>query len=80
MVMDQATEFVWSYFISVKHKLCPIIFPMIDKLMKMGYQIKFVCMDGVGENKTPGKKLQDVYLVINIKYTPRNMPQYNAIE
>ena len=60
-----------------KNELTSRVFPIIEMIQGMGYEVKHIQMDNAGENISLGKKAES--LGINVEYVAPNTPQHNGV-
>ena len=79
LVMDDATGFIWSYFLKFKSQVKDKIVAMIKHLdQKYGYNVKYLRCDNVGENIKTEEECHNQGLGVTFEYTSPNTPQQNG--
>lgn len=80
VVVDDATNLTWSYFLKKKNKLAKTMVSHLLQMKASGTKVKAIRCDNAGENRKledECKKLPDL-AHIKFEYTPRDSPQYNG--
>ena len=79
LVMDDATGFIWSFFLKTKSEVSKRIVELVKHLKKnMGYEVKTMRCDNAGENLMTETACSEEGLGINFEYTAVNTPQQNG--
>jgi len=50
LIVDEATDMKWSFFLKKKSNQVPVLMGFIKKLFNSGYDVKFIRCDNAGEN------------------------------
>jgi hypothetical protein len=80
VVVDDATNFTWSFFLKQKNHAADAVINLLKKLLGLGCKVKTIRCDNAGENKDLENKCikDDKLCNIQFEYTPRDSPQYNG--
>ena len=78
MVVDEATEYTWSYFLKSKAETKKKIVALCKQLISDGKRVKFLQCDNAGENKKTEEACKNEGLRITFEYTAPNTPQQNG--
>ena len=79
LVMDDATGFIWSYFLRFKSQVKDKMVELIKHLdRKHGYHVKYLRCDNAGENIKTEEACQQQGLGVTFEYTSPNTPQQNG--
>jgi hypothetical protein len=80
LVVDDATNFTWSFFLKQKNHAAEAVIGLLLKLLGLGCNVKAIRCDNAGENKDlENKCLKNAKLCnIQFEYTPRDSPQFNG--
>ena len=79
LVMDDATGFIWSYYLKYKSQVKDKMVELIKHLdQKYGYKVKFLRCDNAGENIKTEEECFKQGFGITFEYTSPNTPQQNG--
>ena len=78
LVVDEATNMKWSFFLHTKKQQTPVLLGFIKTLKELGRPVKFIRCDNAGENETLKKQLDLQGSSIRFEYTARQTPQQNG--
>ena len=79
LIVDDATDYCWSYFLRSKSELGKTVIDLIDELHEQeGIRVRKIRCDNAGENKTLQTMAKERKLGIVFEYTARNTPQQNG--
>ena len=79
LLVDDANGFKFSYFLKRKSETAGKVIALIKHLKAtLNYQIKYICCDNAGENRTLEEKSKNEGLGIIYEYTAPNTPQPNG--
>jgi transposase InsO family protein len=79
LVVDDCTDFEWSFFLKKKSDLKDEIFTLIRELKeKHGIQVKYIRGDNSGKNRALEKLCKQEGLGITFEYTAPGNPQQNG--
>ena len=79
LVMDDATGFIWSFFLKYKSQVKDKMIELIKDLdKKQGYKVKYLRCDNAGENLKVEEECLKLGLGITMEYTSPNTPQQNG--
>ena len=78
LVLDEATGFIFSYFLKKKSEAASIIVGLIKHLRTLGKITKFIRCDNAGENLATEKLCLQEGLGITFEYSAPNSPQQNG--
>ena len=79
LVVDDATDYCWSYFLKEKSQLCKTVVSLLKEL-KDTYNktVKYIRCDNSGENVVLIEKCKQERLGIIFEFTARKTPQQNG--
>jgi len=79
MVMDDCTDYCWSYFLKQKSELQEEVIKLIKDLkMKENIQVKYIRCDDAGENRKLEQECLKAGLGIQFEFTTPGTPQRNS--
>jgi len=78
LVLDEATGFIFSFFLHRKKDTAQIIVDLIRHLRTKGKLTKFIRCDNAGENLATEKLCRQMGLGIDFEYSAPNSPQQNG--
>ena len=78
LVVDEATDMKWSYFLASKKQQVPILLGFIKNLKEIGQAVRFIRCDNGGENLSLKKQLDNEGSNIRFEFTARQTPQQNG--
>ena len=79
MIMDDATDYIWSYFLKNKSEVPTYIIELIKELKeKHNIKVEILHCDNAGENLMTERKCKEEGLGIKMEYTAPNTPQQNG--
>lgn len=79
LVMDDATGFIWSYFLRYKSQVKDKMVELIKHLdRKHNYNVKYLRCDNAGENIKTEEECHKQGLGVTFEYTSPNTPQQNG--
>jgi len=78
LVVDEATNMKWSFFIRSKKQQVPVLEGFIKTLKELGHPVKHIRCDNAGENESLKKKLDADGSTIRFEFTARQTPQQNG--
>ena len=78
LVVDEATDMKWSYFLRNKSQQVPLLHGFIKNLKEMNKPVKFIRCDNAGENYSTQQLCDDNSLNIKFEFTGPGSPQYNG--
>lgn len=78
LVVDEATDMKWSYFLVSKKQQVPVLQGLIKQLKEIGHPVKFIRCDNAGENESLKKALDQEGSAIRFEFTARMTPQQNG--
>ena len=78
LIMDDCTDYLWSYFLKEKSDTTIYVIRLIKDLNAKGFKTKYMRCDNAGENKALKTQCEDEGLGINFEFTARNTPQHNG--
>ena len=78
LVMDEATDMKWSFFLKNKSQQVPLLLGFIKNLKEMNKPVKFIRCDNAGENYSFQKKIEEEGMNIKFEFTARQTPQQNG--
>ena len=78
LIMDDCTDYLWSYFLKEKSETSIYVIRLIKDLNAKGFKTKYMRCDNAGENKALKTQCEDEGLGINFEFTARNTPQHNG--
>jgi transposase InsO family protein len=78
LVVDDCTDFCWSFFLKAKSDLKKKIVDLIKELKSANHVVAFVRLDDAGENKSLEKMCKQEGLGIQFEYTGARTPQRNG--
>ena len=80
LVVDEATDNCWSFFLKQKSQTAKTIIEFIKNLKsKENIEVKNIRCDNAGENKKIEEKAKELGLGIKFEYTAPNTPQQNGV-
>ena len=77
-VLDDATDYVWSYFLKHKDDQVSKVVELIKDLREKGTKVAYIRCDNAGENKSLEKACRQEGMGITFEYTSPNSPQFNG--
>lgn len=77
--VDEVSRMSWSFFGKTKDDISDHILPLLQKLIELGINIKFIRCDNSPENKSLDVVSTQNKLNINFEYTPRDTPKHNGV-
>jgi len=79
LIIDDATDFCWSFFLKKKGDLSKIVRELINDLKaKIQKTVKYIRCDNAGENKSLEKDAKRDGLGIQFEWTAQGTPQQNG--
>jgi len=79
LVVDDCTDFCWSFFLKKKSDQVDLILDLIkDVKAKYNYTVRYIRCDNAGENTSLEKKCLEQGLGITFEYTSPHSPQFNG--
>ncbi|MFM8622588.1 MAG: hypothetical protein ACKOB3_04330, partial [Holophagaceae bacterium] len=78
LVVDEATNMKWSFFLATKKQQVPVLQGFIKTLKEMGNPVKYIRCDNAGENESLKKQLDLEGSNIRFEFTARMTPQQNG--
>ena len=79
LVVDQATNMKWSFFLKKKDQQVGVIIDLVKNLRKLKPRTaRYIRCDNAGENKSLEKQMQKEGMGTTFEYTPRHTPQQNG--
>lgn len=78
LVVDEATNMKWSFFLQTKNQQVPVLQNFIKTLKDMGHPVKFIRCDNAGENESLKKQMEKEGSSIRFEFTARQTPQQNG--
>ena len=78
LVMDDCTDFLWSYFLKEKSDLAKTIMNLLLDLKQKGIIVKYIRCDNAGEHLTLQQQCLQKGLGIEFEFTSRSTPQHNG--
>ena len=78
VIMDDKSDFVWSYFLSKKSDQVQHVINLIKDLTARNHPVRNIRCDNAGENLSLEKMCLSEGLGINFEFTPPHSPQYNG--
>jgi len=78
LVVDHATDHLWSYFLKKKSDVPETIQKLVSKLVAQNYKVKYLRCDNAGENKMTDELLKKKGIHVEFEYTSPNTPQHNG--
>ena len=78
LVVDEATDMKWSYFLASKKQQVSVLVGFIKKLKEIGQPVRFIRCDNAGENLSLKKQLDSEGSNIRFEFTARHTPQQNG--
>lgn len=79
LMVDKATCFQWSYFLTAKKQVKDRVLELIKHLKNENVSIQQIRCDDAGENKSTQKLLEQEGYAVNFEFTSKSTPQYNGI-
>jgi len=80
LVIDQASDFCWSYFLKSKSETVKIIVTLIKNLKAQhNYDIKYLQCDNAGENLKTQQLCEREGLGVKFEFTAPQTPQQNGV-
>jgi len=79
LVMDDATDYCWSFFLKAKSETTEVMVNFIKKLKDTeGITVKNICCDNASENKAFQSCVEQEHLGLKFENTARKTPQHNG--
>jgi len=79
LVMDDATDHCWSFFLKAKSETAEVMINFIKKLKDIeDVSVKNIQCDNVGKNKAFQNHAEQEHLVLKCEYTACKTPQHNG--
>ena len=78
LVLDEATGFIFSYFLKQKSETASVIVGLVKHLQTLGKTTRFIRCDNAGENLATEKLCLKEGLGITFEYSAPNSPQQNG--
>ncbi len=79
LVVDDATNYCWSFFLKAKSDTAEVMVNFIKKLKDTeGIAVKNIHCDNAGENKAFQSHAEQACLGLKFEYTVRKTPQHNG--
>ncbi|MFM8622083.1 MAG: reverse transcriptase domain-containing protein, partial [Holophagaceae bacterium] len=78
LVVDEATDMKWSFFLQSKSQQVPVLQSHIKILKEIGHPVKYIRCDNAGENESLKKQLEQEGSPIRFEFTARQTPQQNG--
>ncbi len=79
LVVDDATDYCWSFFLKEKSKTGKVLTDLIKRLKdNKNVTVKKICCDNAGENTAFKVEAERQRLGLQFKYTARKTPQQNG--
>ena len=79
LVVDDHTDYCWSFFVKKKSELKDKVVPLIKELKaKNGIEVKFIRCDNAGENNSLEEECKKEGLGVTFEYTAVNTPEHNG--
>jgi hypothetical protein len=78
LIVDEATDMKWSFFLKKKSNQVPVLMGFIKKLFNSGYNVKYIRCDNAGENISLKESIDKEGLSIKFEFTARMTPQQNG--
>lgn len=78
LVVDEATDMKWSYFLTSKKQQVPVLLGFIKNLKEIGQPVRYIRCDNAGENLSLKKQLDNEGSSIRFEFTARHTPQQNG--
>jgi len=78
LVVDEATDMKWSFFLTSKKQQVPTLQGFIKTLKELGHPVKYIRCDNAGENESLKNQLTAEGSSIRFEFTARMTPQQNG--
>lgn len=78
LIVDEATNMKWSYFLKSKEGQVSVIIGLIKRLNNDGKTVKFIRCDNAGENVALQNRIEEEGINVSFEYTARQTPQQNG--
>lgn len=78
LVVDEATNMKWSYFLKSKDGQVSVLIGLIKTLKNNGKEVKYIRCDNAGENVALKHRIDDEGINIEFEFTARETPQQNG--
>ena len=80
LVIDEATQFQWSFFLGANKETKNKIYDLITDLKAShNTNVKYIRCDNAGENKTTDAHLRTHGKGVTFEYTSSDTPQHNGV-